>query len=226
MSLMALEPVSFSRVENRRADHAAALQSIENARFNADLAARELVESRAAAREAGFERPVPLESPQLSADTILTLQDEGEGLTVDLAAIADDIATETVLDRRAAEERFLQEELADDAAFQASVANGVAARDSASRIDPAVAAGSAAAADQRAEGPPGPSNVRSIDFLQSTGLAAATVVDNPLQQAPVSLSAEVRDLTQSPGVDNDRRPRPEDNFRNLANNGERSGRAS
>ena len=208
---MALEPVSFSRVENRRADHAAALQSIENARFNADLAARELVESRAAAREAGFERP---------------LQDEGEGLTVDLAEIADDIATETVLDRRAAEARFLQEELADDAAFQAAVANGVAARDSASRIDPAVAAGSAAAADQRAEGLPGPSNVRSIDFLQSTGLAAATVVDNPLQQAPVSLSAEVRDLTQSPGVDNDRRPRPEDNFRSLANNGDRSGRAS
>ncbi|MEQ9327497.1 MAG: hypothetical protein RJQ21_09385, partial [Rhodospirillales bacterium] len=152
---MALEPVSFSRVENRRADHAAALQSIENARFNADLAARELVESRAAAREAGFERPIPLESPQLSTDAILTLQDEGEGLTVDLAEIADDIATETVLDRRAAEARFLQEELADDAAFQAAVANGVAARDSASRIDPAVAAGSAAAADQRAEGLPG-----------------------------------------------------------------------
>lgn len=223
---MALEPVSLSRVDSRRADHAAALQSIENARFNANLAAREVVESRAAAREASFERPVPLESPQLSADAILTLQDEDEGAIVDLAGIADEVATETVLDRRAAEARFLEEELADDAAFQALVANGVAARDSASRIDPAVAAGSAASADQRAEGLPGPSNVRSIDFLQSTGLAAATAVDNPVQQPPVSLSAEVRDLTQSTGVDNDRRPRPEDNFRNLANNGERSGRAS
>jgi hypothetical protein len=223
---MALDPVSLSRIEARRADQAAAVQSIENARFSADLAAQELAEARADQRAAQGERPIPLETPQLSADAVLTLQDDVDFTTPDFSEIDDEVATETLLDRRAAEARLLENELADDAAFQTAVANDVAARDSASRIDPAVAAGSAAAADQRAEGAPGPSNVRSIDFLQSTGLAAAASLDNPLQQGPVTQLPDIGDLADSPVVDNDRRPRPEDSFRNPSREDGETGRGS
>lgn len=211
---MAIAPISISSSDLAQGASLAALRAQEVARYDLEIENQRAIDRRTDQRAEAAEAALSFNSVQLSGQSILALQ-EAEPQTDEFAYAEDqaDLARirETEDREQAESTAFLQQQAAEtsrenDAFGNRSVESG-AVITSADNQQPSVSAGSAAAADQRASAAPGPENLRSVDFQQTTSLAAATTADNPVVSQARLTTSDVPGSGVSATVDNERRPR-------------------
>ncbi|MEQ8709030.1 MAG: hypothetical protein RIC36_08565 [Rhodospirillales bacterium] len=211
---MAITPINVSRSELSQGADLAALRAQEAARYELELENLQAIDRRDEQRAEAALSALSFNTVQLSGQSILALQ-ESDPATDDFgfSGQEDDLDfSRDAADREQAELTAVLQEQAAAASLENSeisdrAAEAAAATTSADIQQPVLNAGSAAAVDQIASGAPGPENLRSLEFLQSTSLAAATTADNPIASQARFATGELPGSGVSATVDNDRRPR-------------------
>lgn len=211
---MAIAPISLSRSDLAQGADLAALRAQEVARYDIEIENQQAIDRREDQRAEAVQSALSFNSVQLSGQSILALQEaEPQFDEFSYAESEEDLArlSEAEDQERAESAALLQQQAAETSRENDALGNRSAefgtVITSAETQQASVSAGSAAAADQRAATAPGPENLRSVDYLQTTSLAAATTVDNPVASQARLTSSEVPGSGVSATVDNERRPR-------------------
>ncbi|MRG73569.1 hypothetical protein GH722_17510 [Alphaproteobacteria bacterium HT1-32] len=212
---MAIAPISLSRSDLAQGADLAALRAQEVARYDIEIENQQAIDRREDQRAEAAQSALSFNSVQLSAQSILALQESepqadefaySERRQEELDRISQ------AEDQERAESAALLQQQATETSRDADASGNLSADPdtvitSAETQQASVSAGSAAAADQRASTAPGPENLRSVDYLQTTSLAAATTVDNPVASQARLATSDVPGSGVSATVDNERRPR-------------------